>query len=229
MDEVFPCSEPMWQVGSIGEWRRRDGQRKAEGRVSSRPPLTRYYNSGCSFRQPSRTRYVAISRRATGGSGPILPAFRFVGRTTVGLIASLNLNIDAGVRTQEPIWTTRIEGAAAGSVATRDLVRDEVVLSAQTWVVKVGTSVLAGPRRAARPGASRPPGRADQHGDGHRPPGRPGQFRGRRGGDRPARPEAASRQPPPAPGRRRRRPVVPDPGLRRGPPPATADTPPSSC
>ena len=28
--------------------------------------------------------------------------------------------------------------------ATRDLVRDDVVLSAQTWVVKVGTSVLAG-------------------------------------------------------------------------------------
>ena len=28
---------------------------------------------------------------------------------------------------------------------TRDLVRDEVVLSAQTWVVKVGTSVLTGP------------------------------------------------------------------------------------
>ena len=27
----------------------------------------------------------------------------------------------------------------------RDLVRDEVVLSAQTWVVKVGTSVLTGP------------------------------------------------------------------------------------
>ncbi|WP_165074287.1 glutamate 5-kinase [Paludisphaera rhizosphaerae] len=29
-------------------------------------------------------------------------------------------------------------------VATRDLVRDEVVVSSQTWVVKVGTSVLAG-------------------------------------------------------------------------------------
>ncbi len=27
----------------------------------------------------------------------------------------------------------------------RDLVRDEVVLSARTWVVKVGTSVLTGP------------------------------------------------------------------------------------
>ena len=27
----------------------------------------------------------------------------------------------------------------------RDLVRDDVVLSAKTWVVKVGTSVLAGP------------------------------------------------------------------------------------
>ena len=27
----------------------------------------------------------------------------------------------------------------------RDLVRDEVVVSARTWVVKVGTSVLTGP------------------------------------------------------------------------------------
>ncbi len=33
----------------------------------------------------------------------------------------------------------------AGSPLVRDLVRDEVVLSAQTWVVKVGTSVLTGP------------------------------------------------------------------------------------
>jgi glutamate 5-kinase len=32
-----------------------------------------------------------------------------------------------------------------GSAPVRDLVRDEVVLSAQTWVVKVGTSVLTGP------------------------------------------------------------------------------------
>jgi glutamate 5-kinase len=31
------------------------------------------------------------------------------------------------------------------TVLARDLVRDEVVLSAQTWVVKVGTSVLTGP------------------------------------------------------------------------------------
>ena len=36
-------------------------------------------------------------------------------------------------------------GARCGSVPVRDLVRDEVVLSAQTWVVKVGTSVLTGP------------------------------------------------------------------------------------
>ena len=30
-------------------------------------------------------------------------------------------------------------------MALRDLVRDDVVLSARTWVVKVGTSVLTGP------------------------------------------------------------------------------------
>ncbi len=34
----------------------------------------------------------------------------------------------------------------------RDLVRDEVVLSARTWVVKVGTSVLAGPDGRLDPG-----------------------------------------------------------------------------
>src|SRR5262249_34487037 len=33
----------------------------------------------------------------------------------------------------------------------RDLVRDEVVLSARTWVVKVGTSVLTGPDGALDP------------------------------------------------------------------------------
>ena len=33
----------------------------------------------------------------------------------------------------------------AGPPRLRDLVRDDVVLSAPTWVVKVGTSVLTGP------------------------------------------------------------------------------------
>jgi glutamate 5-kinase len=54
------------------------------------------------------------------------------------------LSIDADFRKKTPAWTTRIEGDAAGLGPTRDLVRDEVVLSARTWVVKVGTSVLAG-------------------------------------------------------------------------------------
>ena len=36
-------------------------------------------------------------------------------------------------------------GGAAPATVVRDLVRDEVVLSAHTWVVKVGTSVLTGP------------------------------------------------------------------------------------
>ncbi len=39
----------------------------------------------------------------------------------------------------------RAEVREAGPAVVRDLVRDEVVLSAQTWVVKVGTSVLTGP------------------------------------------------------------------------------------
>ncbi len=34
---------------------------------------------------------------------------------------------------------------AVGPAGLRDLVRDEVVLSAEVWVIKVGTSVLTGP------------------------------------------------------------------------------------
>ena len=38
------------------------------------------------------------------------------------------------------------KGSESRSIApVRDLVRDEVVLSADTWVVKVGTSVLTSP------------------------------------------------------------------------------------
>jgi glutamate 5-kinase len=55
----------------------------------------------------------------------------------------LNTKTEAG-RKARP-WTTRIVAdPAAPSDATRDLVRHEVVLSADTWVVKVGSSVLAG-------------------------------------------------------------------------------------
>ena len=43
---------------------------------------------------------------------------------------------------------------------TRDLVRDDVVLSSKTWVVKVGTSVLTGTLMVkSGPGQDRPPGR----------------------------------------------------------------------
>ena len=50
---------------------------------------------------------------------------------------------DAG-RESRP-WTTRIVAdPAAPAAGGRDLVRHEVVLSADTWVVKVGSSVLAG-------------------------------------------------------------------------------------
>ena len=46
-----------------------------------------------------------------------------------------------------PITEPAADGAVreGGSALVRDLVRDDVVLSAQTWVVKVGTSVLTGP------------------------------------------------------------------------------------
>ncbi len=39
----------------------------------------------------------------------------------------------------------RSDPGGPARTALRDLVRDEVVLSAGTWVVKVGTSVLTGP------------------------------------------------------------------------------------
>ena len=73
----------------------------------------------------------------------------------------------------------------------RDLVRDEVVLSARTWVVKVGTSVLTGPDGTLDP--ARIDHLAEQISavmdDG--PQGRAGQLGGGRRGDRPARPGSA--------------------------------------
>ena len=93
-------------------------------------------------------------------------------------------------------------------------------------MVKVGTSVLTGAGRDARPGPDRPPGRADQRGDGPGLQGRAGELRRGRRGDGPARLAATPRQPPPAPGGRGRRPVLPDPRLRRGlPPPPPARRP----
>jgi glutamate 5-kinase len=44
-----------------------------------------------------------------------------------------------------PSATPRHSAATAQAALARDLVRDDVVLSAHTWVVKVGTSVLTGP------------------------------------------------------------------------------------
>ncbi len=49
----------------------------------------------------------------------------------------------------EPAAGSRPAQSAGSGV--RDLVRDEVVLSAKTWVVKVGTSVLTGPDGALDP------------------------------------------------------------------------------
>nr|WP_240911442.1 glutamate 5-kinase [Paludisphaera soli] len=57
----------------------------------------------------------------------------------------MKIETEAG-RTSRP-WTTRMVDDAPSAPKpppARDLVRDEVVLSAHTWVVKVGTSVLAG-------------------------------------------------------------------------------------
>jgi len=53
-----------------------------------------------------------------------------------------HIKFDSG-NAVEPSDASRPE-SSSGSVL-RDLVRDEVVLSAQTWVVKVGTRVLTGP------------------------------------------------------------------------------------
>ena len=87
----------------------------------------------------------------------------------------------------------------------RDLVRDDVVLSARTWVVKVGTSVLTGPDGTLDPARIGHLAEQISAGDRHRPAGRPGQLRGRRRRDRPARPRqtrpttsASSRPPPPS-------------------------------
>ncbi len=52
-----------------------------------------------------------------------------------------NIELDHG-RLVEP---AEVRPAQSAGLGVRDLVRDEVVLSAQTWVVKVGTSVLTGP------------------------------------------------------------------------------------
>jgi len=53
-------------------------------------------------------------------------------------------NIDLGSRRAVEIAAVSHPAHPAGK-GVRDLVRDEVVLSAPTWVVKVGTSVLTGP------------------------------------------------------------------------------------
>ena len=86
-----------------------------------------------------------------------------------------------------------------------DLVRDDVVLSARTWVVKVGTSVLTGPDGTLDP--ARIGHLAEQISAvmATGPQGGAGQLRGGRGGDGPARPghagpttSASSRPPPPS-------------------------------
>ena len=109
---------------------------------------------------------------------------------------------------------------SAAAAIVRDLVRDEVVLSAQTWVVKVGTSVLTGPDGTLDP--ARIDHLAEQIStvmdQGRKvalvSSGAVGAGMGQLGWKR--RPDNL----PPAPGRRRRRPGLPDPRLRRRPAPA---------
>ena len=50
-----------------------------------------------------------------------------------------------------PKGSARASVSAAAGPAVRDLVRDEVVLSAAIWIVKVGTSVLTGPEGTLDP------------------------------------------------------------------------------
>ena len=45
----------------------------------------------------------------------------------------------------EPVGSSTEEPGSSAAPNSRDLVRDDVVLSSRTWVVKVGTSVLTGP------------------------------------------------------------------------------------
>jgi glutamate 5-kinase len=53
--------------------------------------------------------------------------------------------------TTVPDSAAATSGAQPVTILARDLVRDDVVLSAQTWVVKVGTSVLTGPDGTLHP------------------------------------------------------------------------------
>ena len=83
----------------------------------------------------------------------------------------------------------------------RDLVRDEVVLPAQSWVVKVGTSVLTGPDGTLDP--ARIDHLAEQISSGHGPgaKSRARQLRSGGRGHGPAWLEAPARQPAAASGR----------------------------
>jgi glutamate 5-kinase len=58
---------------------------------------------------------------------------------------------DRKKRHEAPAAVPVVIPPAASRVFRRDLVRDEVVLSAKTWVVKVGTSVLASPDGGLNP------------------------------------------------------------------------------
>ena len=123
----------------------------------------------------------------------------------------------------------RARRAKSGSPLVRDLVRDDVVLSAQTWVVKVGTSVLTGPDGTLDPARIDHLAEQISTGDGPGPQGGAGQLGSGRRRDGPAWLEAPARQSSPASGGRGGRPGLPDPRLRRRLCAGTAAMRPNSC
>jgi len=63
-------------------------------------------------------------------------------------ILKRDIELESGCSVEAAAGSRPAHPAGSG---VRDLVRDEVVLSAQTWVVKVGTSVLTGPNGTLDP------------------------------------------------------------------------------
>jgi glutamate 5-kinase len=73
-------------------------------------------------------------------------------RSTLSIEPDVVPGLDHGTEDAgKPVGDVPASSTAPGS-ARRELVRDEVVLSARTWVVKVGTSVLTGPDGTLDPG-----------------------------------------------------------------------------
>ena len=70
---------------------------------------------------------------------PLLTLYRYCSSGTSHLTPNNDPKISV------PDVQAATSDAQPATILARDLVRDDVVLSAQTWVVKVGTSVLTGP------------------------------------------------------------------------------------